>query len=163
MSDTLQAVGLVIALAAPSSGAKDNLSVDQAVEIVRPIYNALTAASPGDVRVHLESGTTKDWQNCGSTNACDGREATVTRWSARIAKAPDFRFEIRDVVTMGNRIVVRSEAQGTPVGELIGVAQSGRTFRIMTIDIHEVEDGKVSRTYHVEDWSRAAWQLIGEE
>lgn len=76
---------------------------------------------------------------------------------------PDFRFEIRDVVTMGNKIVVRSEARGTPVGDFFGVAQSGRVFRIMTIDIHEVEDGKVSRIYHVEDWSRAARQVSGQE
>jgi predicted ester cyclase len=163
MSDILQTAGLVIALASPSPGTRENSTVNQAIEIVRPIYNALTAASPGDVRVHLESGTTKDWRNCGSTNACDDREATITRWSARIVKVPDFRFEIRDVVTMGNRIVVRSEVQGTPVGEFLGVAQSGRAFRIMTIDIHEVEDGRVSRTHHVEDWSRAARQLRGEE
>lgn len=163
MSDILQAAGLVIALASPSSATQDKLSGDQAVEIVRPNYNALTAASPGDVRVHLESGTTKDWQNCGSTNACDDREATIARWSARIAKVPDFRFEIRDIITMGNRIVFRSEAQGTPVGEFLGVAQSGRSFRIMTIDVHEVEDGKISRTFHVEDWSRAARQLSGRE
>lgn len=163
MSDILQTASLVIALAAPSSAAQDSLSVDRAIEIVRPIYNALTAVSPGDVRIHLESGTRKDWQNCGSTDACDDREATIARWSARIAKVPDFRFEIRDVVTMGNRIVVRSEAQGTPIGEFLGVAHSGHAFRIMTIDVHEVQDGRVSRTYHVEDWSRAARQLRGQE
>lgn len=163
MSDILQTAGLVIALAAPSPATQDNLSVDQAIEIVRPVYNALTAASPADVRVHLESGTTKDWQNCGSTDACDDREATIARWSARIAKVPDFRFEIRDVVTMGNRIVVRSEAQGTPVGDFLGVAQSGQAFRIMTIDVHEVQDGRVARTYHVEDWARAARQLRDQD
>ena len=117
MSDILRTAGLVIALNAPSPAAQDSVSADRAIEIVRPIYNALTAASPEDLRIHLESGTTKDWQNCGSTDACDDREATIARWNARIAKVPDFRFEIRDVVTMGNRIVVRSEARGTPVGQ----------------------------------------------
>jgi len=163
MSDILQTAGLAIALAAPSPATQQSLSVDRAIEIVRPIYNALTAASPADVRVHVEAGTTKDWQNCGSTDACDDREATIARWSARIARVPDFRFEIRDVVTMGNRIVVRSEAQGTPVGEFLGVTQSGRAFRIMTIDVHEVQDGRGSRTYHVEDWARAAQQLLSQE
>ena len=163
MSDIVQTAGLVIALVAPNPATQDSLSVDRAIEIVRPIYNALTAASPADVRVHLKSGTTKDWQNCGSNNACDDREATVARWSARIAKVPDFRFEIRDVLTMGNRVVVRSEAQGTPVGGLLGVAQSDRAFRIMTIDVHEVQDGRVARTFHVEDWARAARQLRDQD
>ncbi|WP_082480079.1 ester cyclase [Rhizobium sp. Leaf384] len=63
----------------------------------------------------------------------------------------------------GNRIVVRSEAQGTPTGAFLGVAESDHAFRIMTIDIHDVQDGRVSRTYHVEDWSRAARQLRGAE
>lgn len=54
MSDILQTTGLVIALAAPSPVAQDTLSVDQAISLVRPIYRALTAASPRDVRDHLE-------------------------------------------------------------------------------------------------------------
>ncbi|WP_420851263.1 ester cyclase [Rhizobium quercicola] len=56
-------------------------------------------------------------------------------------------------------MVVRSEAQGTPVGEFLGVAQSGHAFRIMTIDVHEVQDGRVARTFHVEDWARGERQL----
>lgn len=57
--DILQTAGLVIALAAPSPAKQDSLSVDQAIQIVRPVYNALTAASPADVRVHLESRNDK--------------------------------------------------------------------------------------------------------
>lgn len=45
------------------------------------------------------------------------------------------------------------------VGEFLGVAQSGHAFRVMTIDVHEVQDGRVPRTYHVEDWARAARRL----
>lgn len=163
MSDILQVASLVIALATPSPATQDTLSVESAINIVRPIYKALTAASSADVRRDLESGTREDWQNCGGSDVCDDREATISRWSARIAKVPDFRFEIRDVVTMGNRIVVRGEAQGTPTGAFLGVAGSDHAFRIMTIDIHDVEDGRVFRTYHVEDWSRAARQLRGAE
>jgi predicted ester cyclase len=81
----------------------------------------------------LKAGRQRDWQDCGSTNACDDLAATIAKWGARIAKVPDFRFEIRDVVTMGNRIVVRSEARGAPVGEFLGVAQSCHAFPIMTM------------------------------
>jgi len=33
----------------------------------------------------------------------------------------------------------------------------------MIIDIHKVIDGKVSRTFDMEDWARALRQLRGEE
>ena len=33
------------------------------------------------------------------------------------------------------------------------------SFRIDTIDIHEVEGGQVVRVYHLEDWATAIKQL----
>ena len=33
----------------------------------------------------------------------------------------------------------------------------------MTLDIHEVSDGKIVTTYHMEDWARAIRQLSGVE
>ena len=35
-------------------------------------------------------------------------------------------------------------------------------FKIMTIDIHEVKDGKIVQSYHVEDWARAIRQVSGK-
>ena len=61
----------------------------------------------------------------------------------------------------GNFVTLRSRATGTPVGPLFGVDGEGRSFDILTIDIHELEDGKVVRTYHVEDWAGAQGQLSG--
>uniref|UniRef100_UPI003A938C71 ester cyclase n=1 Tax=Hoeflea sp. TaxID=1940281 RepID=UPI003A938C71 len=50
---------------------------------------------------------------------------------------------------------------GTPVTPFFGVDGEGRSFDIMTIDIHELEDGVIARTYHVEDWAGALQQLSG--
>ena len=52
-------------------------------------------------------------------------------------------------------IVVRSEVSGTPVHDFYGVKSSRRRFRVMAIDIHGVVDGKIARSYHVEDWATA--------
>ena len=59
----------------------------------------------------------------------------------------------------GNRIIVRSVASGTPVGPFFGVPPSGKTFKIMTIDIHTIIDGKAITAHHVEDWAGALRQL----
>ncbi|WP_439575040.1 ester cyclase [Phreatobacter sp.] len=159
------AVGALAALTAqePDTARLQAASPDDVVSIVRPLYEALTASSTEDVRSRLEAATSPDWQNCSLNDACETREATIARWSSRIARIPDFKFEIREILVSGNRIIVRSEATGAPAGPFMGVNPQGRSFRIMTLDIHEVDAGKVVRTYHSEDWVRATRQLSGEQ
>ncbi|MGQ9366920.1 ester cyclase [Azospirillum sp. ST 5-10] len=158
------AVGALAALTAPEPDTARLQATDAngAVAIVRPLYEALTASSPEDVRARLEAATAPDWQNCAFNDTCETREATIARWSARIARIPDFSFEIREVLVSGNRIIVRSEAGGAPVGPFMGVDPRGRSFRIMTLDVHETRAGKIVRTFHAEDWARAARQVTGE-
>ena len=74
---------------------------------------------------------------------------------------PDLKWDVQAMHQDGNTITVRSRATGTPVGPLFGVDGQGRSFDIMTIDIHEIEDGKIVRTYHIEDWAGALQQLKG--
>lgn len=38
----------------------------------------------------------------------------------------------------------------------------GKSFEIMTVDIHTVEGDKIVRTYHVEDWAGRLRQLSGK-
>lgn len=72
---------------------------------------------------------------------------------------PDLKWAIEEMIQDGNRVVVRSRATGTPVGPLFGVDGKGKGFDIMTIDIHTVENCKIVRSYHVEDWAGALRQL----
>ena len=75
---------------------------------------------------------------------------------------PDLRWEIQETLQDGNRVVVRSIATGTPNGDFMGLPTNGtRSFRIMTIDIHTVVDGRVSQVWHLEDWATAMRQLRG--
>ena len=45
------------------------------------------------------------------------------------------------------------------VADLFGVPHSGKSFRIMAIDIQTIRDGKIARTYHLENWLSALGQL----
>jgi predicted ester cyclase len=72
---------------------------------------------------------------------------------------PDLAWEIKEVFADGDRIIVRSEASGTPAGDFMGVPHGGKRFAIMTIDIHTTADGKLVRAHHVEDWAGALRQL----
>jgi predicted ester cyclase len=58
-----------------------------------------------------------------------------------------------------DRIIVRGEATGTPIKAFLGVEATGRSFRTMSIDLYTVVGSKISRSYHVENWTSAARQL----
>lgn len=73
---------------------------------------------------------------------------------------PNLKWEPQDVVSEGAKVVVRSVASGTPVGNFMGLECDGtRSFRIDTIDIHELFDGKICKVHHLEDWGTALKQL----
>jgi len=70
---------------------------------------------------------------------------------------PDMKFDIKEVLVAGDRVIVRGEVTGTPAGDLFGVPPSGKSFRIMAIDIQTIRDGKIARTYHLENWLQCPW------
>jgi hypothetical protein len=69
--------------------------------------------------------------------------------------------EILHLSVDGAFIAVRSELSGTPVTDFMG-PHTGRSFSIMTIDIHQVgADGTLAVLHHLEDWGTAIQQLQG--
>ena len=75
---------------------------------------------------------------------------------------PDLNVAVQEMIQEGNKVVVRGRMTGTPKGPMFGVDGKGKSFDIMTIDIHTVEGDKVVRTYHLEDWAGALRQLKGK-
>lgn len=131
--------------------------------LVQPYYDALLARTPGAVRASAESVTTPNWRNCTDEDVCETREAAIKRWSGIRKLIPNFDIELREVLVAGNKVVVRGELSGSPVGPLMGVDPQGRSFRIMTTDIHEISAGKIVHSYHLEDWGRGIEQMRGSK
>jgi predicted ester cyclase len=71
----------------------------------------------------------------------------------------DLRWTIEDIQTIGDQIVVRGKATGTPTGKFWGANPTGKSFNTMAIDIFTVKDGKLASAYHVENWVGALQQL----
>ncbi|MCI0345906.1 MAG: ester cyclase [Chloroflexi bacterium] len=119
------------------------------------------------VNLETEPGAALERCLAADFRSVNGQEikdrATLARQLAFFWKLiPDLRWTPADVVSEGNRFVVRSVATGSPKGDFMGVACDGtKTFRIDTIDIHTVVDGKVAEVYHLEDWATAIRQLSG--
>lgn len=79
-----------------------------------------------------------------------GQEGVLDRFSViTTALAPHFTVE--DLITEGDRIVVRWTNRGTHVGEFAGIPATGRAFTIAGIDIYRVADEQLCEHWHVID------------
>lgn len=73
---------------------------------------------------------------------------------------PDLKWEPQEIINDGDKYVVRSIATGSPKGDFMGLPTDGtKSFKIMTIDVHTMKDGKFISTFHLEDWVTAMKQL----
>src|ERR1700680_2924613 len=150
-------------LAASAAGAQvfAPLSERQARDIVSPIYEALNQPAQQDVAALLTRATSETFQYCGANDECASRDQVIARFKSTAESVPDLKWEIKELVVAGNRVVVRGEATGTPVRPVFGLTPTGRSFKVMSLDIHTIEGNRVVRTYHVENWTAAARQLSG--
>ena len=138
-----------------------SLSEQQARDLIAPWYSLFNVATRSDVRATQEAVLTEDYESCAGylPGECWGRETSIKVVSNFANTIPDMTFEIKQVLVAGDRVVVRGEVTGTPSGDLFGVPHSGRSFRIMAVDIQTIRDGKIAKTYHMENWLSAIGQL----
>jgi predicted ester cyclase len=155
---TLVAMLAAVALHATSAWSQP-MTVEQARKQIAPFYDMLNQPASKDLKALSEQALSSDWKSYSSETDFKGRDGFVAQVGGFGKLIPDLKWDIKDVMVDGNRIIVRSEASGTPVGTFFGAAPSGKSFRIMTIDIHTIKDGKAITAHHVEDWAGALRQL----
>jgi len=144
---------------AAGGAAAQSLTVEQARSIVTPFYEALNAAPGRDAAALVLQSTHPEWVSCGNNDSCSPREKVAPAIAGFSKAIPDLKWEIKELLVSGDRIIVRGEASGTPAGTFMGVPHGGKSFKVMSIDIHTVKDGKLVRAHHIEDWMGASRQL----
>ncbi|WP_020395845.1 ester cyclase [Thiolinea disciformis] len=128
--------------------------------LVQKHYSAYSAGS--DPAAILAQSTANNWQNCGANGeVCQTRDELVGALNGLFKLIPDLKWEVLETINTGDKIVVRGQGSGTPTGDFMGVPKTGKSFKIMSIDIHTLKDGKLAHTYHLEDWGTALKQLSG--
>ena len=156
-------IALAIALLtmATTASAQD-MTEAQARTLIAPWYGLFNQPVAADVvkSVH-EQLLSPDYQSCWGVlpGECWGREQSMKVVGNFGKSIPDMKFDIKEVLVSGNRVVVRGEVSGTPSGDLFGVPHAGKSFRIMAIDVQTIRDGKMVQTYHLENWLSALGQL----
>jgi predicted ester cyclase len=68
-------------------------------------------------------------------------------------------IEILDMLVQDDRVGVRAEVSGTQSGPLLGIAATEKPIRFAIHSFHELRDGLVSKTWHLEDWLSVFRQL----
>jgi steroid delta-isomerase-like uncharacterized protein len=138
-----------------------SLTEEQARAAIAPWYRLFNVASRGDVKAVQEQILTEDYQSCSGylPGECWGRDTSIKVVSNFANTIPDMKFDIKEMLVAGDRVIVRGEVTGTPSGELFGVPHSGKSFRMMAMDIQTIKDGRIAKTFHMENWLSAIGQL----
>jgi ketosteroid isomerase-like protein len=156
-----QLVVVAAALTTPFAASAQSLTEPQARAVVAPWYSLFNQPVQGDMKTLQEQVLTADYESCWGylPGECWGRDASIKVVGGFAKSIPDMKFEIKEVLVAGDRVIVRGEVTGTPAADLFGVPHSGKSFRIMAIDIQTIRDGKIARTSHLENWLSALGQL----
>jgi predicted ester cyclase len=149
----LMAAGLNVLCARADTGA------EAARAAVAPFYKALNADFAKDSADLVRQATAPEWVSCRGNDICNTREEVIAGIGARLKSVPDLKWQIKDVLVSGNEVTVRGEATGTPSGEFFGAPHTGKSFKVMSIDVHTLQNGKMVRSWHIEDWMGAVRQL----
>ncbi|WP_422037706.1 ester cyclase [Roseibium sp.] len=146
------AAGLVALLS--GAAAADDL------DVVKSFYSDLLT-TPADVTTdQVRSVVSDDWVSVPTPRGGAGAEGFHKTLKGFGAIIPDLKWEPQEILQDGNRYIVRGKATGTPQAPFFGIdPATGKSFEIMSIDIHTVENGKIVKSYHVEEWATAIRQL----
>ena len=106
----------------------------------------------------LDAVITDDWDDIPLGPGQEpGRAGTRTMIEGISKVFSDLRIVVEEIIDArgedGNGMVgVRTTMHGVHTGEFFGIAPTGRETEVRTHDFHEIVDGRIVRTHHMEDW-----------
>jgi SnoaL-like domain len=104
----------VVTIAVTASA--QTLTEAQARAVITPWYVLFNQPVQGDMRALQEQILTADYESCWGylPGECWGREASIKVVGGFAKSIPDMKFEIKEVLVAGDRVIVRGEVSGTP-------------------------------------------------
>jgi predicted ester cyclase len=162
LKPTVWMVATILLFTSVFAHSATSLTYDHARAIIMPFYEVMNRPTAENAEV-LRRSTSPQWVGCSDGKSCLSRDQVVAHVRERGKAIPDFTWAIQDIIVSNNTVVVRGEATGTPVSSFMGLPVTGRSFRIMSVDIHVIENGKIARTHYIKDWASAARQLGGKQ
>ena len=123
---------------------------------VETLYRAFSEQNPDLVDAVLAPG----WDDIplapGQASGPAGIKPIIRSMAAAF---PDVHITIHDMLQQPGKIAVRAEISGTHLGELFGIAPTGKQVSFRLHEFHTVANGLVTTTWHMEDWFGLFLQL----
>ena len=140
----------------------ESLSTPLSIDLITPFYEMLNHPAQKDLKTLSNLVLLPDWKSYSNDTTFKTRDEFIAQLEFFGKVIPDLTWQIINTMMDGNRIIVRSECGGTPVGPFLGVTPTGKSFKIMAIDIHTFQFCKAITSHHVEDWAGAIRQLSSQ-
>lgn len=100
----------------------------------------------------VEEFVTEDFVNHEAWPGEDpGYEGFRLRLRRLRSAVPDLRMEVHEVVAGGDLVAYRATLSGTHRGELLGMAPTGRAFRVQHMHMLRMRDGRACEHWAVRD------------
>ncbi|GAA3341674.1 hypothetical protein GCM10017714_26660 [Curtobacterium pusillum] len=126
------------------------------LDVVRRFYEPFRT---GDTSIHDEV-LAQDWIDIP---LAPGQEQGPAGMAGQIAAfrhaMPDYAVTHEDLIVQGDRVAVRNTVSGTHRGAFMGFEPTGKRLEMRTMDVHQVRDGRIVITWHLEDFAGLMAQL----
>ncbi len=95
----------------------------------------------------------EDWQDVPlAPGQQPGREGLQALFASFHAAFSDVEVTVEQMLVEGNDVAVRVAIEAVQSGPFLGVPASAKRVRISAHDFHEIHNGLILRTDHLEDW-----------
>lgn len=101
----------------------------------------------------LNEALAEDWRDIPlAPGQSPGREGMKPLIEGFTAAFPDAEVTIHEIIGAPGRAGVRAQIAATHTSEWFGVPATGRRFVLALHEFHHIADGRLTHTWHLEDW-----------
>jgi len=130
------------------------------IETIRKFYGAFKMKNPAV----LDEICTPDWKDIplapGQKNGPEGLQKIMTQL---FETCPDIEVIIHEIFGSHERAAVRASMEFTHVNEIMGIKPTHQKVSVSLHEFHYLKDGKITHTWHLEDWFGLLMKSQSEE
>ncbi len=116
---------------------------------VRTLYRAFSEKKPE----LLNEVLSPDWQDIPlAPGQGPGPEGLKVEMQHFFQAFPDLHIAVHELFGIGGRCGVRAEIVATHAGAFLGVEPTGKKVSVVLHEFHALRDGRLTHTWHLEDW-----------
>ncbi|MBK1657205.1 ester cyclase [Paracraurococcus ruber] len=125
------------------------MSLERNKQLARDYFKAFLAKDTAWFRDHIEPGFRR--HDPGLPFEVVGPAGVEQLADALLPAIPDMRLDIEDVITEGEKVLVRLTIHGTHGGDLLGIPATGRTVKVAVLDLFHIRDGRLAEHWALLD------------